>query len=265
MLRGFFFEQKLSSIPLICLHQNEYTCSGLQIRFNVILSLMKSLSRRHFIQTTGLLLASSVAGKAFDNKQSLKLSFSTLGCPDWPFTKIVEFAVANGYTGLELRGILRQMDLPLCPEFSKENISATLSLMKQNGLRFVDLGSSCKLHISDTVEREKNMDEARRFIDLAQQIDCPFIRVFPNNLPKEEEKQKTLDRIALGLQQLAEYSKATNVTVLMETHGDLVYTDDLINVMQAVNHKHAALIWDVTNMWTITKESVADVYYKLKT
>jgi len=225
---------------------------------------MKSYSRRRFIQTTSVIIAASLAGNAFDNKHPLKLSFSTLGCPDWPFSRIVEFAVAHGYTGLEIRGIQRQMDLPLCPEFSKEKIGDTLSLMKDNGLRFVDLGSSCNLHIADTALRQKNLDEGRRFIDLAQQINCPFIRVYPNNLLKEEAKQQTLDRIADGLHQLAEYAKATNVTVLMETHGDLLHTDDILTLMQAVNHKRAGLVWDITNMWTITKEPVSTVYTQLK-
>jgi sugar phosphate isomerase/epimerase len=224
---------------------------------------MKSFSRRRFLQTSGILVAASVTGSAFGNKHALKLSYSTLGCPDWPFDKIVEFAAAHGYTGLEIRGLLRQMDLPLCPEFSKEKIAGTLSLMKASGLRFVDLGSSCNLHIADAVQREKNMEEARRFIDLAQQINCPFIRVFPNTLPKEETKQQTLDRMAQGLRQLAEYAKGSDVNVLMETHGDLVYADDVVSLMQAVNHKQAGLIWDVTNMWTATKEPVAEVYAKL--
>src|SRR5690349_11168663 len=143
-------------------------------------------TRRQFLKTSTGLFVLAVAGNAFDFKsEKLKLSFSTLGCPDWPFEKITDFAVTNGYTGLEIRGIQRQMDLTKCPEFnSSENIAATLKLMKSKGLKFVDLGSSAEMHHSDEGERRKQMEEAKRFIDLAHQLNCPYIRVFPNKLPK---------------------------------------------------------------------------------
>ena len=144
-------------------------------------------NRRQFLKTSTGFLALAVAGTTFDfKKEKPKLSFSTLGCPDWTFEKIVSFAAENDYSGIEVRGIQRQMDLTKCKEFSSpENIAATLKLMKDKGLRFVDLGSSAEMHHSDPAERQKNLDEARRFIELAGQLNCPYVRVFPNKLPKE--------------------------------------------------------------------------------
>jgi len=52
--------------------------------------------------------------------------------------------------------------------------------------------------------------------------------------------------------------------VLMETHGEVVHMDDLFTIMQSANHPQTGLIWDVCNMWTVTKEPPADVYKKLK-
>ena len=45
------------------------------------------------------------------SKKVPPLSFSTLGCPEWTFPAIMDFAKKNGYTGIEVRGILKQMDL----------------------------------------------------------------------------------------------------------------------------------------------------------
>ena len=100
--------------------------------------------------------------------KELKLAFSTLGCPDWSFSQIVDFAKSHGYTGLELRGIQRQMDLLKCNEFSTEiKRKETMALMKDKDIRFVDLGSSANLHLLDAAESKKNLDEAKSFIDLA--------------------------------------------------------------------------------------------------
>lgn len=227
---------------------------------------MQTISRKEFMQSTAVLLAAIVAGQSFSVKRpQLRLSFSTLGCPDWTFQQIIDFAAAHGYQGIELRGILKQLDLPQCPEFSSpQNITDTVKRMKAKQLSFADLGSSCNLHLADPVKRKENLDGARRFIDLAQQIACPYVRVFPNNFPKEQEKQATIALIVKGLQELGDYAKGKNVRVLMETHGEVVYSEDLLNIMQQVNHPQTGLIWDIANMWTVTKEAPAAVYKKLK-
>jgi sugar phosphate isomerase/epimerase len=227
---------------------------------------MKQSTRREFLQTSAVLAAAAFAGSSFDIKNNKPLlSFSTLGCPEWTFPQIVDFAVQHDYTGLELRGILKQMDLTLCNEFiNKENRSATLKLMKEKGLRFVDLGSSCTLHFADLAERRKNIDEGKRFIDLAHEIKCPYVRVFPNLFPKEQEKNATMDLITQGLLELAEHANNSSVSVLIESHGDLVKTDDLEKIMDAAENPHVGMIWDVTNIWTVTKEPPVIVYERLK-
>lgn len=226
---------------------------------------MKRSSRREFIQlSTGAALA-TIGSKYFGEKKTpLNLSFSTLGCPDWTFIQIADFAKQHGYSGIELRGIKRQLDLPKCPELnSDQSRKETLSLMKERGLKFVDLGSSATMHILDDSERKKTMDEGRSFIDLAKQINCPYVRVYPNRFPKEEEKSVVIDRIAKGLRELGDYAKDKDVMILMETHGDALWADDLFKIMQQADHKQVALVWDICNMWTVTKESPTEVYKKL--
>jgi sugar phosphate isomerase/epimerase len=226
----------------------------------------KEFNRRNFLKTTAILLAAASAGSSFTSKKYKPLlSFSTLGCPDWTFEKIVQFAAENNYDGIEMRGIQRELDLTKTSAFnSKNNIKNTLQLMQNNKLKFSDLGSSATMHFPEGEERQKNLDEGKRFIDLAQQISCPYVRVFPNNFPKDQSKEATKELIAKGLLELGEYAKGSDVTVLMESHGELVYTADLLQIMKAAEHKHVGLIWDAYNMWSVTKESPASVYASLK-
>jgi sugar phosphate isomerase/epimerase len=226
---------------------------------------MHNTSRRKFLQTSSLLMAAAFAGYGFETtRKKQRLSFSTLGCPDWTFQQIVAFAAQHQYDGIEIRGIERQLDLTKCNEFNTaQNRAATLRLMADNNLQFVDLGSSATMHFSDPTERQKNLDEAKRFIDLANEINCPYIRVFPNNFPKDQDKNATMDLIVAGLLELGEYTKGSNTSVLIETHGDLVKTDDLEKLMQAAKHPQVGLIWDIVNMWSITKEAPAEAYKRL--
>ncbi len=223
-------------------------------------------SRKQFIQNSAILLAAAMSGSAFTSlKNKPLLAFSTLGCPDWSFQQIVDFAAANGYSGLEIRGIKRQMDLTKCEEFSsQEQIKATLSLMKEKGLKFVNLGASANMHFHEGPEKEKSISEAKAFIDLAQKINCPYVRVFPNKFPKDRTKDQTIQTVAENLLTLGNYAKERNVKVLLETHGDFSGSDDILKVMKSASHPNIALVWDISNMWTITKESPAEVYKKLK-
>lgn len=226
---------------------------------------MHTVTRKQFLQTATLAFAALALGSSFSAKnKNVLLSFSTLGCPDWTLQQIVDFAVQHGYKGIEVRGLQRQMDLPKCPEFATaESRQKTMHLMKEKGLQFVGLGSSANMHLPDGEEREKSMKEAKSFIDLAQQIGCPYVRVFPNNFPKDTDKRHTIERIAKSLLELGAYAKNKNITVLMETHGDVIWVDDIAAIMQKAKHKYVGLVWDVTNMWAFTKEAPKDVYQKL--
>lgn len=226
---------------------------------------ISSISRREFLQT-GMTMATVYLGSSsFTFKKSFpQLAFSTLGCPDWTFQQIVDFAGQHHFQGIEVRGILRQLDLPKCPEFSKESLPATMRLMKDRQLKLVDLGSGCTLHFPESAERRKNMDEGKRFIDLAHELKCANIRVFPNNFLKERSKGETMDLIVKGLLELGDYAKGSGVNVLVESHGDLIQIDDLEKVMKLSEHKNVGLVWDVTNMWIKTKESPTLAYQKLK-
>lgn len=222
-------------------------------------------SRRNFLQTTAALITASIGASAFVlKKKEPLLAFSTLGCPDWSLTQIVDFAARYDFKGIEVRGLMREMDLTKCAEFSKQNRSATLGMLHDNGLAFVNLGSSATLHFAKGSERTKNLDEGKRFIDLAQELKCPYVRVFPNSFPKDQNKHQTLDLITKGLLELGDHAKGSNVVVLLESHGDLIYVNDLQFVLKASEHKQVGLIWDITNMWAKTKESPVMVYEKLK-
>ncbi len=222
-------------------------------------------SRRKFLKATAFV---PFIFKGFGNddfKKGQLLSFSTLGCPGWNFDKILEFAAAHHYDGIEIRGIKGQLDLTKCPEFATPNqIKISKKKIQQRRLQIVNLGASTELHHEDKEIRRKHLEDGKRFIDLAAELNCPFIRVFPNNLPNTAERPKIMDLIINGLSDLGEYGKKSNVVVLLETHGDAVKTAEIKMIMEATKNAHTGLVWDVVNMRTVTKEPPKQVYDQLR-
>lgn len=225
---------------------------------------MNDLNRRDFIKTSTL-ASLAFAMSPFDfKKYTPRLSFSTLGCPDWSLETILNFAVNNNYSGIEFRGLHRELDLPKCAEFSDKNIASTRKLIADKKIKVICLSSSAAMHFPNGAERDKNMDEAKRFIDLAQQLKCPFIRVLPNRLAKGDEKSKSIEIIIASLQELGDFARDKGVIVLLESHGDLLQSEEIEKVMKSVNKPNVGFMWDVVNMWNKYKEPPAQVYVRLK-
>jgi len=226
---------------------------------------MKNISRRNFLEAgAGLIALTAFNAITERNKKSPDLAFSTLGCPDWTLGQVVKCAAENGYKSFEIRGLSGEMFLPACTDFSKSNLPSTLSMIKENDLKVINLGSSASLHFAQEDKRMSQLDEAKKYIDLAEQLDCPYIRVFPDDLPPDQPVAKTLDLIISGLVTLADYAKGSKVSVLLESHGKVVNKDMLFKIMSEANHPKTGLIWDFFNMWVVTGEAPKEVFATLE-
>jgi len=207
------------------------------------------LSRREFL--AGMGAVTTVAGiglfaiPAIASRKNLKMSFSTLGCPAWNWIKILDFAKQYGFTGVELRGLMGNMNLPACPEFSPGRIEQAKKDVASRGLQIVSVDSSAYLHDPDPAKHEAQMSDSRRFIDLASQLGAPYIRVMGNEVSGTGEE--TIHRVAESLHQLGEYAGPKNITVLLESHGDFVRSPELLEILQQADSPHVALLWDAHN------------------
>jgi sugar phosphate isomerase/epimerase len=198
------------------------------------------ITRRKFVAAaaaTALLSRCSWA-----SEERLPLAFSTLGCPAWEWKRILEFAQANGFAAIELRGIMGNMDLPARPEFAPAQIAETKRQVADHGLKISDLGSSSVMHEADPAERNKQLADARRFIDLASALEVPYVRVFGNQV--RGQREEVIARVVDGLRQLGEYGRPRGVTVLIESHGEFVDSPTLEEVLTRADSKNVALLWD---------------------
>ena len=221
-------------------------------------------TRREFLHASAAILAAPYA-RLPSVDDVLPLGFSTLGCPAWTWTQILDFARSHGFAAVELRGIQKTMDLSQAPEFSREggHLDAANAQVRERGLRISDLGASAQMHEQDPAKRAAQLDEARRFIDLAEALRAPYVRVFGNNLVKSVPRDVMLAHIARGLRELGDYARPKGVTVLIESHGDFTDSPTLLEILQLADSPAVALLWDAHHTFISGKEAPEDTVLQL--
>jgi sugar phosphate isomerase/epimerase len=221
-----------------------------------------SPDRRTFLTT----LAAGVAAPALLRARAKKrypIAFSTLGCPAWSWKTILDQADRLGYTALELRGVAGEMDLTKVPELSDARLVQTKADLAALGLVIADLGASAHMHERDAAARAKQLDEGRRFIDLAQKLDVRYVRMFGDKMPAGEPREEVVKRVVDGFQEMAAHAKAAGVTVLMETHGDFTASKDVAEIHKRVGAETFAVLWDAHHTFVASHEQPADTYATL--
>ncbi len=209
------------------------------------------MNRRKFIAATTASLALSRFLRATAQLR-LPLAFSTLACPDWEWRKILDFAEANNFAAIELRGLMGTMDLPSRPEFAADRIAQSKQEIAAHGLKIACVSSSSAMHESDPAKREAQLTDARRFIDLAAALDAPYVRVFGNEI--KGNKEEVITRVASGMRTLADYAGPRGVTVIIESHGDFTDSQTLKEVLMRADSPHAALLWDAHHTFASSNE-----------
>ena len=213
------------------------------------------LPRRSFLASLGAGLAAPALLRAQSRSKRLPLCFSTYGCPKWPWRTILDSADRLGYAAIEIRVIENDEDLPRRPEFTGARLQESRKDLDALGIKLVNLGSGVRLHEKDPQTRAKHLDDGRRFIDLARALDVPYVRVFPDRFVEGEPHSETLARIVDGGRALAEYAKGSGVTVVMESHGEVVVADDLETVLTGVGSERFALLWDAHHTFAAGKQA----------
>jgi sugar phosphate isomerase/epimerase len=219
-------------------------------------------TRRQFLRTSAVILAANYAPR-LRGEGRLPLGFSTLGCPQWTWPQILDFAAVHGFAAVELRGIQANMDLTQVPELAPARLEEAKRQLAARSLSVSCLGASAHMHEMDATKHAVQLDEGRRFIDLAQALDAPYVRVFGNTYVNGVPRAEMLAHIAGGLRTLGDYARGKNVTVLIESHGDFTDSPALLEILRRADSPAVALLWDAHHTFVSGKEEPEDTVRQL--
>lgn len=155
------------------------------------------------------------------------------------------------------------MDLTKRPEFQGAQLAVSLQELEAADLRIVGLGASARMHDPEGTVRQAQLDEGRKFIDLARRLKAPYVRVFGDRVPAGQSKAPTIERVIAGLRELGEHAKGSGVTVLLESHGDFCDSPALLEILQGTELPTVGLLWDTHHTVVTGKEKPEQTFAHL--
>ncbi len=168
-----------------------------------------------------------------------------------------------GYQGIEIRGIAGDINLTEAPELKPGQIPEIIKLCREENVKIFNLNASAVLHEFETEKRQKNLDEAKAYIEIAEKLNCPYVRMFPDKFPEGKTKEFGIDTMRENYGKALSLCNGSKVSVLLDAHGDLLKSDDLLSILKSFPSLHSGTIWDYFNMHLKTAESAPEMVEKL--
>lgn len=161
---------------------------------------------------------------------------------DWDIEKIIEQLELNRFEAVELRTGHKHGVEPSLSGPERERVRDRFARSK---VRLLSYGSTCEFQSPDASERRRNVDESKRWIDLAHDTGAWGVKVRPNGLPKELPVGETVKNIADCLRELGDYGAGKGVEIWMEVHGRGTQDPPVsAAILKAANHPQVGACWN---------------------
>ena len=184
------------------------------------------INRRKFIQTTvaGSLTPAAIAlpkitkaGEKTQNKPSLKIGLMTYNLGrQWDIDTIIKNCTETKWLHAELRTTHKHgVEVTL----NKQERAEVKKRFADSALEAISLASAFSYHSPDQAELQKNIVGTKEYLQLAADVGAIGIRVFPNALPENVSKEKTMEQIGKALAEVGEFGYNLGVDVRVCIHG----------------------------------------------
>jgi sugar phosphate isomerase/epimerase len=161
---------------------------------------------------------------------------------DWDVPTIIKNCTETGFEGVELRTTHKHgVELGL-------NAAGRAEVKKRfadSPVKLVSLGSIYDFHTPDQAKLRHDIEEAKQYIVLAQDVGATGIKVRPNGLPAGVPKEKTLEQIGRSLRELGDFAREHGQVVRLEVHGpETQNPPNIKKILDVANHPLVGACWN---------------------
>jgi sugar phosphate isomerase/epimerase len=190
-----------------------------------------------------------------------------LGCVTYNVLKdldlegVIKLLESTGFEAVELRtGHKHGVE----PSISKEQRAQVRQRFEKSKVKLLSYGTTCEFQSPDPAERQKNIELAKQFVDLAHDTGAWAIKVRPNGVPKGAQLETVVKNIGASLHEVGDYGKAHGIEIWMEVHAKETQVPAVAaSILKAANHPNVGACWN-SNPTDVVDGSVKPSFELLK-
>lgn len=190
----------------------------------------------------------------------MKISFMTLGCPNWDLDTICKNGKKYGFDGVDFRGYLDSIDITTRPEFTI-GAAGTRRQINDTGLEVSAISSSIQVCVLE--KRADNLEEARRTIAVANSLGATNIRIFGGGDLNTCSQSELAAIGAETVDSLLTLDGASDLHWLFETHDIWAKAQNCRLLLEAIPDAAFGALWDLGNAYMASGEEPAETFAAL--
>lgn len=180
---------------------------------------------------------------------------------DWDLPTLIDRVKAVGWDGVELRtqhahGVEIALDATRRKEVRQRFLDSGVTLWA--------LGTTCEYQSSDAAVVAANIEQTRRWCQLAADVGAQGVKVRPNGLPKDADLARTLAQIGNALRSCGEAASQEGVEIFLEVHGAGTQNPpNLRAILEHCGHASVGACWN-SNLTDVVNGSVKSSFELLQ-
>jgi sugar phosphate isomerase/epimerase len=221
------------------------------------------MNRRSFLAASAAVSGGFIPGYPAKAQSAAPERQFQLGCVTYNLLKdmdletVIRTLEATGLAAVELRTTHKH---GVEPSIGPDARAKVRERFQRSKVRLLSYGTECEFHSPDAVERARQVEIGKSFVDLARDTGAIGVKVRPNGLPQGVPYAATIQNIGRGLRDLGDYGQSKGIEIWMEVHGtatsDPKTASDILN---AAGHQNVGACWN-SNPTDVKDGSVSQAF-----
>jgi len=160
---------------------------------------------------------------------------------DWDLPTLIANCEKARVLGVELRtqhahGVESDLNTRQRREVKKRFADSPVTL--------VGLGTNFAFHHTDPARLRRDINGAKEYIRLSNDVGGSGVKVKPNDLPKDVPQEKTVEQIGKALNELGRFGADYGQKIRLEVHGSCSPLPVMKAIMDVADHPNVGVCWN---------------------
>jgi sugar phosphate isomerase/epimerase len=230
-----------------------------------------SIDRRKFLLSSvplvaGVSLANAAQTPGGTSTPTTKMPRFFSGCCAYSYRKYLQHGPMTMEEFIEKAVSLRLDAVDMTGYYFKSTDPAYLASLRhlayRNGVLFSGAACGVSMVQADAAKRAQAVTDIKKWVDVADALGAPHLRIFAGKLPPGVPLQQATDWAVEAMKAGCDYSAAKGITLGVEDHSGVTQQAEVcLEIMHRVNSPYAGINLDITHF---VPTPTADAYAQIE-